>query len=128
MTTPDSDFVAFLRAHPQYPTTKIIDDLRAVEYSRLDIGGNIYLITLAAAYMPSRNCARITLACRACFWQPSFEQPTSQAATQLVEHAREYVLKFFNAAQMNIWRFFTSNARRVKACWRVLSIPGGAIY
>ena len=43
MTTPDPDFVAFLREYPQYPTTKMIDDLRAVEYSRLDIGGNIYL-------------------------------------------------------------------------------------
>jgi hypothetical protein len=43
MANPDPDFVAFLRAHPSYPTTHIIDDLRASEYARLDIGGHIYL-------------------------------------------------------------------------------------
>ena len=43
MPNPDPDFVAFLRAFPGYPTTHIIDDLRAVEYARLDLGGHIYL-------------------------------------------------------------------------------------
>ena len=43
MAQSDPDFVAFLKAYPTYPTTHIIDDLRVVEYSRLDIGGHIYL-------------------------------------------------------------------------------------
>ena len=37
------DFVAFLHAYPSYPTTHIIDDLRATEYPRLDVGEHIYL-------------------------------------------------------------------------------------
>ena len=43
MANPDPEFVAFLKAYPTYPTTHIIDDLRANEYARLDIGGHIYL-------------------------------------------------------------------------------------
>ena len=43
MTTPDPEFVAFLRAYPAYPTTKISDDLRAVEYASRDLGGHIDL-------------------------------------------------------------------------------------
>jgi selenocysteine lyase/cysteine desulfurase len=44
------------------------------------------------------------------FGNPHSSNPTSQAATQLVEHAREYVLNFFNADPDEYIAVFTSNA------------------
>ena len=98
MTQPDPDFVAFLRAYPTYPTTHIIDDLRATEYARLDVGGHIYLdYTGGGLYAESQLRRHNKLLAEHVFGNPHSSNPTSQAATQLVEHARQYVLKFFNA-------------------------------
>ena len=112
MTKPDPDFVAFLRAYPPIPPRHMIDDLRAAEYSRLDIGGNIYLdYTGGGLYAESqlhRHNSR--LLAEHVFGNPHSSNPTSQAATQLVEHAREYVLKFFNADPDEYLAIFTSNA------------------
>jgi selenocysteine lyase/cysteine desulfurase len=44
------------------------------------------------------------------FGNPHSSNPTSQAATRLVEHAREYVLKFFNADPNEYLAIFTNNA------------------
>jgi selenocysteine lyase/cysteine desulfurase len=44
------------------------------------------------------------------FGNPHSSNPTSQAATRLVEHAREYVLKFFNADPDEYLAIFTNNA------------------
>ncbi len=43
MANPDPEFIAFLRNHPAYPATHVIDELRANDYTRLDLGGHIYL-------------------------------------------------------------------------------------
>src|SRR5688572_23259068 len=127
MTTPDPDFVAFLKAYPQYPTTKLIDDLRAVEYSRLDIGGNIYLdYTGGGLYAESQLRAHSRLLAGHVFGNPHSSNPTSQAATQLVEHAREYVLKFFNANPDEYLAIFTSNASAaLKLVGESYPFPGG---
>ena len=111
MTTPDPDFVSFLRAHPAYPTTKIIDELRAVDYARLDLGGHIYLdYTGGGLYAESQLRQHNRLLAEHVFGNPHSSNPTSHAATQLVEHAREYVLKFFNADPDEYLAIFTSNA------------------
>jgi len=111
MTRPDPDFVAFLKAYPTYPTTHIIDDLRATEYSRLDIGGHIYLdYTGGGLYAVSQLRRHNKLLAEHVFGNPHSSNPTSQAATQLVEHAREYVLKFFNADPDEYLVIFTQNA------------------
>src|SRR5688572_3053944 len=127
MTTPDPDFVTFLKAHPQYPTTKMIDDLRAVEYSRLDIGGNIYLdYTGGGLYAESQLRAHSRLLAGHVFGNPHSSNPTSQAATQLVEHAREYVLKFFNADPDEYLAIFTPNASgALKLVGESYPFPGG---
>lgn len=107
----DPDFVSFLRAYPTYPTTHLIDDLRAVEYSRLDVGGHIYLdYTGGGLYAESQLRRHTKLLAEHVFGNPHSTNPTSQAATQLVEHAREYVLKFFNADPEEYLAIFTSNA------------------
>ena len=127
MTIPDPDFVTFLKAYPQYPTTKMIDDLRAVDYSRLDIGGNIYLdYTGGGLYAESQLRAHSRLLAGHVFGNPHSSNPTSQAATQLVEHAREYVLKFFKGDPNEYLVIFTSNASTaLKLVGESYPFPGG---
>ena len=111
MPNPDLDFVAFLKSYPTYPTTHIIDDLRSVEYARLDLGGHIYLdYTGGGLYADSQLRRHSKLLAEHVFGNPHSSNPTSQAATQLVEHAREYVLKFFNADPDEYLAIFTQNA------------------
>ena len=111
MTQTDPDFVAFLRAYPGYPSTRIIDELRVNEYARLDIGGHIYLdYTGGGLYAESQLHRHNRLLAEHVFGNPHSSNPTSQAATQLVEHAREYVLKFFNADPDEYLAIFTPNA------------------
>jgi len=111
MAQVDPDFVSFLKAYPAYPTTHIIDDLRMVEYSRLDIGGHIYLdYTGGGLYAESQLRRHTKLLTEHVFGNPHSSNPTSITATQLVEHAREYVLKFFNADPAEYLAIFTNNA------------------
>jgi selenocysteine lyase/cysteine desulfurase len=111
MTKPDPEFVSFLRTYPNYPTTHIIDDLRATEYARLDAGGHIYLdYTGGGLYADSQLRRHTRLLTEHVFGNPHSTNPTSQAATRLVEHAREYVLKFFNADPDEYLAIFTANA------------------
>jgi molybdenum cofactor sulfurtransferase len=111
MANPDPDFVAFLKSYPEYPTTHIIDELRASEYARLDIGGHIYLdYTGGGIYAESQLRRHNKMLSEHVFGNPHSSNPTSQAATQLVEHAREYVLKFFNADPAEYLAIFAPNA------------------
>src|SRR5512138_1812314 len=111
MANPDPEFVAFLRAHPAYPTTHLIDELRTSEYARLDLGEHIYLdYTGGGLYAESQLRAHNKLLSERVFGNPHSSNPTSQAATQLVEHARESVLKFFHADPDEYLAIFTANA------------------
>jgi len=111
MTKPDPEFVAFLKSYPAYPTTHIIDDLRTTEYARLDAGGHIYLdYTGGGLYAESQLRRHNRLLAEHVFGNPHSSNPSSQAATRLVEHAREYVLKFFNADPDEYLAIFTANA------------------
>ncbi len=111
MANPDPEFVAFLKSYPTYPTTHILDELRANEYARLDLGGHVYLdYTGGGLYAESQLRRHNKLLSERVFGNPHSSNPTSQAATQLVEHAREYVLKFFNADPDEYLAIFTPNA------------------
>ena len=127
MANPDPDFVAFLRAYPAYPTTHIIDDLRASEYARLDLGGHIYLdYTGGGLYAESQLRRHNKMLSEHVFGNPHSSNPTSQAATELVEHAREYVLKFFNADPEEYLAIFTPNASgALKLVGESYPFPGG---
>ena len=111
MTKVDPELVAFLKEYPTYPTTHIIDDLRAVEYSRLDINEQVYLdYTGGGLYAESQLRRHHHLLSEHVFGNPHSGNPTSLAATQLVDHAREYVLRFFNADPDEYIAIFTPNA------------------
>src|SRR5574341_273711 len=127
MTRNDPDFVTFLKSYPTYPTTHLIDDLRATEYARLDTGGHIYLdYTGGGLYAESQLRRHNRLLAEHVFGNPHSSNPTSQAATQLVEHAREYVLKFFNADPEEYLAIFTPNASgALKLVGESYPFPGG---
>ena len=82
----------------KYHATEKLDALRAAEYARLDAANHTYLdYTGGGLYADSQLRRHSRLLSEHVFGNPHSSNPTSQAATQLVEHAREYVLKFFNA-------------------------------
>src|SRR5581483_1109506 len=111
MTDPNPEIVNFLRAYPSYPTTHSLDDLRASEYARLDAGEHIYLdYTGGGLYAETQVRRHHQLLSEQVFGNPHSSNPSSLAATHLVEHAREYVLKFFNADPNEYDVIFTANA------------------
>jgi len=109
MTNPE--FVRFLKAHPTYPATETIDELRSTEYARLDAGEHIYLdYTGGGIYAESQIRRHHQMLSENVYGNPHSSNPTSIAATHLVESAREYILRFFNADPDEYLAIFTSNA------------------
>jgi selenocysteine lyase/cysteine desulfurase len=105
------DRAAFLARYPGYEQTKLLDHVRRTEYAYLDRGGHIYLdytgSGLAAGIQHRAHVERLT---DNCFGNPHSENPTSRAATDLVESAREAVLHHFNASPQEYAVIFTANA------------------
>jgi selenocysteine lyase/cysteine desulfurase len=102
---------AFKQAYPAFETTKSLDDLRATDYSRLDQLDQVYLdYTGGGLYAESQLQAHLALLKNNVFGNPHSSNPTSLAMTRLVESAREYVLKFFNASPDEYVVIFTQNA------------------
>jgi molybdenum cofactor sulfurtransferase len=102
---------AFRRAAPEYETTRALDDLRAADYARLDREGHIYLdYTGGGLYAGSQVRAHMDLLLTHVYGNPHSSNPTSQAATLLMEEARGAVLEFSNAAPDEYVPIFTANA------------------
>jgi molybdenum cofactor sulfurtransferase len=111
MVVRDPEFAAFLHAYPSYAGTQSIDDLRTAEYPRLDAGEHIYLdYTGGGLYAESQLRQHQELLRNHVFGNPHSSNPTSLAATQLIEHAREYVLNFFKANPDEYEVVFSPNA------------------
>ena len=107
----DPDFSTFLQAYPSYASTYSLDDLRTREYARLDASEHIYLdYTGGGLYAETQVRQHHELLSRHIFGNPHSANPTSLAATQLVEHTRAYILKFFNADPAEYDVIFTGNA------------------
>ncbi|WP_308169922.1 aminotransferase class V-fold PLP-dependent enzyme [Acrocarpospora catenulata] len=85
--------------------------LRAGEYSYLDERGHVYL-DYTGSGLPSRHQLRAHAerVAGGCFGNPHSENPTSLAATALVERARAAILSFFNAPSDEYAVIFTANA------------------
>jgi molybdenum cofactor sulfurtransferase len=111
MPNPSPDLENFLRAYPSYPNTRLLDDLRAAEYARLDAGEHIYLdYTGGGLYAETQVRRHHQMLSEQVFGNPHSSNPSSLAATHLVEHARDYVLEFFNADPAHYDVIFTANA------------------
>ncbi len=108
---PANEFETFLQKYPAYKNTQAIDDLRKSDYARLDAGEHVYLdYTGGGLYAESQLQKHQQLLRENVFGNPHSTNPTSIAATHLVERAREYVLKFFNADPDEYLAIFTPNA------------------
>jgi len=101
----------FLAAYPGYEATFRLDELRAAEYSYLDAGGHVYLdYTGAGLAARSQLLAHEARLRSGVYGNPHSENPTSSAATLLVERTRATVLQYFNATADEYAVVFTPNA------------------
>jgi selenocysteine lyase/cysteine desulfurase len=102
---------AFLEANPSFGETGLLDVLRETEYGRLDASGQVYLdYTGGSLYAESQVEDHMRLLRRAVYGNPHSVNPTSSAATALVEQARSAVLRYFNASEVEYACIFTPNA------------------
>ncbi len=107
----DQTYSSFLQKYPGYETTHSIDELRASDYRRLDRTGQVYLdYTGGGLYADSQVRKHQEILLAGVFGNPHSSNPTSMAATRLVEGARESILRFFNADPAEYDVAFTSNA------------------
>jgi selenocysteine lyase/cysteine desulfurase len=107
----DPSYADFLARYPSYASTLAIDDLRARDYARLDRGEHIYLdYTGGGLYAESQLRAHQQMLAENVFGNPHSANPTSLFATEKVESAREYILRFFNADPDEYDLIFTQNA------------------
>ncbi len=112
MSRPDPSRLArFRAAHPGYAATSIIDELRSRELSRLDRAGHVYLdYTGGSLYADSQVLRHSELLLEHVLGNPHSSNPTSAAATRLVEGCRRRVLDFFSADPDEYALVFTANA------------------
>jgi molybdenum cofactor sulfurtransferase len=104
-------FERFRQAYPAFDSTRILDELRASEYSRLDRHGHVYLdYTGGGLYAESQLREHMSLLSDGVFGNPHSKNLTSMAMTQLVEHTREAVLQYFNASPDEYMVIFTQNS------------------
>jgi molybdenum cofactor sulfurtransferase len=102
---------AFLEANPAFRATAAVDELRATEYGRLDASGQVYLdYTGGGLYAASQLAEHVRLMQDTVYGNPHSVNPTSSAATVLVEQARAAVLRYFGAAESEYACIFTPNA------------------
>src|SRR5476649_2195758 len=101
----------FLEAHPEYAGTRVLDDLRASEYGRLDAARHVYLdYTGGGLYADSQIRRHAELLQQHVFGNPHSASPCSTATTTLVEEARRAVLEYFHTSAREYTAIFTLNA------------------
>lgn len=104
-------YAEFQRAYPEYKATQHLGDLRRREYTRLDEQEQIYLdYTGGGLYAESQVSEHMELLRTHVLGNPHSHNPTSAAATDLVEQTRTAVLEFFNADPDEYTVIFTPNA------------------
>jgi len=104
-------FGEFLAVFSGYGAPATVDALRATEYGRLDATGQTYLdFTGGGLYAESQVRRHSELLLGNVFGNPHSHNPTSLAATALVEAARAAVCRYFNACSDEYEVVFTQNA------------------
>ena len=102
---------AFIATTPGYRDPDVLAELRSREYARLDDLGEVYLdYTGGGLYAASQLQRHHELLAGGVFGNPHSHNPTSLAATALVESARVAVLDYFRADPDEYAVVFTSNA------------------
>ena len=107
----DRPYDSFLAKYPGYAASSRIDELRASDYPRLDALGHVYLdYTGGGLFADSQVKKHRDLLLAGVYGNPHSSNPSSIAATRLVESARRSVLEYFNAKEGEYVVIFTSNA------------------
>src|SRR3990172_1211794 len=107
----EEEFNAFQQRYPTYERTRLLDELRRTEFSRLERQGQIYLdYTGGGLYSDHQVQTHLDLLQNNVFGNPHSTNPTSQVTTHRVESARRSVLSFFNASPDEYECIFTQNA------------------
>ncbi len=102
---------AFLQAYPAFVTSTALDELRKSEYTRLDQQNQLYLdYTGGGLYAVSQVQQHLEFLSNHVLGNPHSHNPSSLAMTYHVEHARTYVLEYFNASPAEYEVVFTPNA------------------
>jgi selenocysteine lyase/cysteine desulfurase len=105
------EYADFVQKYPTYDKTHDIDELRDRDYARLDRTGQIYLdYTGGGLYADSQMRLHQQVLAEHVFGNPHSSNPTSLAATRLIESTRATVLQFFNADPTEYTVIFTQNA------------------
>jgi len=103
--------IAFHQAYPEFEKTRVLDELRATEYARLDRAGQVYLdYTGGGLYADSQVRAHMELLLSNVFGNPHSTNPTSLPVTHLIEEVRANVLEFLHASPEEYEVVFTQNA------------------
>ncbi|HLV98175.1 MAG TPA: aminotransferase class V-fold PLP-dependent enzyme [Ktedonobacterales bacterium] len=107
----DAALATFRQQYPAFEDTRLLDDLRATDYARLDNEGQLYLdYTGGGLYAERQIRAHLDMLSQRVFGNPHSDNPTSSAMTELVEHARAFILEYFNADPDEYAAIFTLNA------------------
>ena len=105
------DYARFIQKYPTYDKTHDLDELRDRDYARLDHLGQVYLdYTGGGLYAESQLRLHQQILAGKVFGNPHSTNPTSLAATQLIESTRTTILQFFNADPAEYTVIFTQNA------------------
>ncbi|TCP55014.1 selenocysteine lyase/cysteine desulfurase [Tamaricihabitans halophyticus] len=97
--------------YPEYASTSKLDELRANEYGYLDEQDHVYLdYTGSGLAARAQHRAHQERLARTLFGNPHSVNPTSEAATELVEAARHRILTYLNADPVDYTVVFTPNA------------------
>jgi len=101
----------FLAAYPSYAATVALDELRAREHPLLDAQRHVYLDYTAGNLVPRSLVDRHAALLREhVLGNPHSGNPSSSLTTDMVNRARNAVLRFFNAPAEDWVVIFTANA------------------
>ncbi len=101
----------FMEGCPAYASTAAIDDLRVRDFGRLDAASHVYLdYTGGSLYAESLVREHAQRLLHEVLGNPHSDSPASKRSTELVEHTRARVLRFFNASPDEYAVVFTANA------------------
>lgn len=107
----DGAFEMFQESYPEYKVTGKLDDLRAREFARLDTLNQVYLdYTGGGLFADCQLEEHMALLKSHIYGNPHSHNPSSLASTEMDEHARRYVLEYFNASPDEYVVIFTPNA------------------
>ena len=105
------EYAEFVQKYPAYDKTHDLDELRERDYGRLDRLGQIYLdYTGGGLYAESQLRLHQKVLAESVFGNPHSSNPTSQAATHLIESTRLSILDFFKADPSEYTVIFSLNA------------------